>query len=176
MTILGAVLAGGRSRRFGGDKALAEIDGKPMIAHIIDALGPQVDALVMCGRDWPGLERIEDRPEEGLGPLGGLNAALHHALTRGHAGVLCVPVDVLPLPGDLAVRLAGDGAAVFARQHAVGYWPARLAPLLDDMLASGERRIEALIAAAGARRVEERFAMRNINRPEDLLWSDERSD
>ncbi len=168
MTILGAVIAGGRSRRFGGDKALADIEGKPMIAHVVDMLAPQVDALVVCGRDWPGLARIEDRPVKGLGPLGGLNGALHHALARGDAGVLCVPLDVLPLPGDLPARLAGDGAAVFARQHAIGYWPARLAPLLDEMLAAGERRIEALIAAAGARRVEEPFAMRNINRLEDL--------
>lgn len=80
MTILGAMLAGGRSRRFGSDKALADIGGKPMIAHVVDALAPQVDSLVIRGRDWPGLARIGDRPGDGLGPLGGgVNAALHRA-------------------------------------------------------------------------------------------------
>ena len=38
--ILGAIIAGGRSTRFDSDKALAMIGGDP-----------QVDRLVMCGRE-----------------------------------------------------------------------------------------------------------------------------
>ncbi len=166
--ILGAILAGGQSRRFGSDKALADIDGEPMLDRVIAALTPQVDALMICGRDWRGLEALADRPPGGAGPLAGLNAALHHAAAIGFDGVLAVPMDVLPLPDDLRELLAGQGAAVFARQHAIGYWPARLAPLLDQYLTDGHRRIDGWIDLAGAVRVEEPFAMRNINRAEDL--------
>src|SRR3546814_6935480 len=36
--LLGALIAGGQSRRFGSDKALAVIEGKPLLNHVIDAL------------------------------------------------------------------------------------------------------------------------------------------
>jgi molybdopterin-guanine dinucleotide biosynthesis protein A len=166
--ILGAVLAGGQSRRFGSDKALADIDGQPMLDCVVAALTPQVEMVVICGREWPGLVSLADRPSGGAGPLAGLNAALHHAAGVGYAGVLAVPMDVLPLPADLRERLAGQGAAVFTRQHAIGYWPMHLAELLDSYLADGHRRIDGWINLVGARRVEEPFPMRNINRPEDL--------
>lgn len=165
--ILGAVLAGGQLRRFGGDKALAMIDGMPMIERVIASLAPQVDAIVLCGRDWPGHETLADRPEGGAGPLAGLNAALHHALTHGYDGALAVPVDVLPLPEDLAARLVGEGPAVLERQYAVGWWPASLGPRLDAWLAQGHRRIGQWMAEAGAERRPEPEGMRNINRPED---------
>jgi molybdopterin-guanine dinucleotide biosynthesis protein A len=36
---VGCILAGGQSRRMGGgDKCLKELDGRPMLAHVIDRL------------------------------------------------------------------------------------------------------------------------------------------
>lgn len=167
--ILGAVLAGGQSRRFGSDKAMAEIEGVPMIDRVIDALAPQVDAVVLCGRPWRGLPVLADRPAPGLGPLAGLAAALHHALAEGYTGVLAVPVDVHPLPADLRARLAGDGPRTLLRQHAIGYWPAPLAPLLDRQLAAGARSFRAWIEASGAEAVDDTaLSLRNINTPADL--------
>lgn len=168
MKILGAVVAGGRSSRFGADKALAPIDGKPMIEAAIDALLPQVDTLVVCGREWAGLEMLPDRPIGGLGPLAGLNAALHHARHHGHDAVLAIPLDVHPLPPDMVERLSGDGPAVFENQHAIGFWPTTLSSALDAYLANGGRSIRGWIEEAGARRAAEPVSMRNINRPEDL--------
>jgi molybdopterin-guanine dinucleotide biosynthesis protein A len=165
---LGAIIAGGQSRRFGSDKALAMIEGKPMLDHVVAALRPQVDHIVICGRDWPGLERIEDQPGPGLGPIGGLNAALHHGAVQGFDAVITVPVDVLPLPGDLLTRLAGDGPAVFAEQHLIGYWPAALAPKLDRWVADGHLSIWSWIEAAQARRVADPEGLANINFRADL--------
>ncbi|MBK7285215.1 MAG: NTP transferase domain-containing protein [Sphingomonadales bacterium] len=45
--ILGAIIAGGKSRRFGSDKTVAELRGKPLIQHVIDGLSPQCDDLVI---------------------------------------------------------------------------------------------------------------------------------
>lgn len=80
MRLLGAILAGGAATRFGSDKGSgALIGGRALIDHVADALRPQVATLVVCGRHWPGLEGLADRPASGLGPLGGLCAALAHA-------------------------------------------------------------------------------------------------
>ena len=45
MKLLGAILAGGRSSRFGSDKAFALLNGKPLIDHVIAALAAQTDAV-----------------------------------------------------------------------------------------------------------------------------------
>src|SRR3546814_3203634 len=51
-----------------------------MLAHVVARLVPQVDALVVCGRSWADLPMLPDRPEPGLGPLGGLAADLPAAI------------------------------------------------------------------------------------------------
>ena len=96
--ILGAILAGGRSTRFGSDKALATLDGQALIDRVAEALAPQVDALIVVGRSHPGMTCIPDRPAPDLGPLGGIAAALHHAETHGFAQVLTVPCDAPSCP------------------------------------------------------------------------------
>ncbi|QAY77511.1 molybdenum cofactor guanylyltransferase [Sphingosinicella sp. BN140058] len=169
MRVLGAILAGGRSTRFGSDKAEARIDGRCLLDHAADALRPQSDELVLCGRTWTGLMALPDRPAPDLGPLGGLNAALHHAHARGFDAVLCAPVDVYPLPGDLRAGLAGYGPRVLGRQWSIGFWPASLAAALDRHLEAGYRSLRSWIGVSAAETVEDcRFAMTNLNRPEDL--------
>lgn len=76
------ILAGGKSRRFGSDKARALLQGKPLILHVADALRPfasstTVVADVPCKYDDLGLRTIAD-VQPGLGPLGGLASALAH--------------------------------------------------------------------------------------------------
>ncbi|MCA1196424.1 NTP transferase domain-containing protein [Sphingomonas sp. R647] len=83
MRLLGALIAGGASRRFGSDKALATIGGVSLIDHPRGVLEAQVDDLVLCGRPSNRMRWISDRPAPGLGPLGGLNAALADARARG---------------------------------------------------------------------------------------------
>ncbi len=121
MKILGAILAGGLSTRFGSDKALARIDSRAMVDHENDGLRPQVELTVFCCREWPGMEGIADRSGQRIGPLGGINAALHEAVRSGHHAVLCVPVDVWPLPRDMLERLAEHDATTFDHQHLIGF-------------------------------------------------------
>jgi molybdopterin-guanine dinucleotide biosynthesis protein A len=168
MRVLGAIIAGGQSRRFGSDKALAVIDGRPMIAHVTEALRPQVEMVAICGRDWPGLLALPDLREGRIGALAGLEAALHHAAIHGFDAVLSVPVDVLPLPDDLMARLRGRAPAVLRHQHLIGWWPVTCRPLLGEHLSRGNRAVRSWIAAAGARTVDEPFPIRNLNHPADL--------
>ncbi len=167
MRILGSILAGGASTRFGSDKAQAQFAGRQLIEHVIEGLVPQVETLVICGRDWPPYQRIDDLPAPGLGPLGGLCAALAHAQAHGFDAVLCVPCDTLGLPADLATRLS-PGPAVALGQRIIGLWPASLAPQLLARLASGgSRSLHGWVTACDAREID-CGSLHNINHPDDL--------
>lgn len=56
------------------------MDGIPLLQRVRRALSSQVDQIVVCGRAWPGLTRVDDLPIAGLGPLGGLAGALADSL------------------------------------------------------------------------------------------------
>lgn len=166
--LLGAILAGGQARRFGSDKAQALYEGARLIDRVAAALSAQCESLVVCGREETGFACIPDWPEAGLGPLGGLAAALRHAGERGFAQVLSAGVDVPDLPFDLAATLAGEGAAIVESQPVVGLWPVSAVPLLEAFMAGGGRSLYRFADHAGARRVELPRALMNVNRPEDL--------
>ena len=167
MRILGAIIAGGQSRRFGSDKALALVDGKPLIAHVIDALEQQVDAVVMCGRQWPGLPSIADRPGSDQGPLGGICAALHHARENGFDAVLTAGCDTLPVPNGMA-ELFDNRPGVIKDQPLFGLWLASMAPMLDAYLADQPRRdMRGWIDHSGAAEIATPIAFSNLNTPED---------
>ncbi|GAA4042625.1 molybdenum cofactor guanylyltransferase [Parerythrobacter jejuensis] len=168
MNILGAVLAGGKARRFGSDKAYALVDGERLIDRVSAALAAQTQAVLVCGRDETGFECIADRPDTGLGPLGGLNAALHFAAGNGYNAVLSAGCDVHNLPTDLIDALAGSGPAIVQSQPVIGLWPAALAPELDAFLASGGRALYGFAEHVGARKVRFDPPLANVNTPGDL--------
>ncbi len=175
--ILGAILAGGTGRRFGADKALALLDGQPLIAHVAAALQPCCDELAICGRAWGGYPALTDRPAPGLGPLGGLAAALHYATIRGHRAVLLAPCDMPNLPDRLPERLAGGKIdavqpifppTVAERQWLLGLWPVTLLTQLEAVLVEkGAISMREWLEISQARRVDLGNPA-NINSPDDL--------
>ena len=172
MTRLGAILAGGRARRFGSDKALATWQGRPLIVHAAAALRPHCAALVVCGRpEAPdGLRCIPDRPRASLGPLGGLCAALHHAAVAGHDCVLSLGCDMPTIDTALLARLAAHpGGGYLAQAPVVGCWPTALAaPLYAHLRAGGDRSVRRWADAAAIECVDAGSAVANLNHPDDL--------
>jgi len=172
--ILGAVLAGGRSRRFGSDKAVAELDGQTLIDRAIHDLSANVETVAICGREIAGRLSLPDRPRADIGPLGGLNAALHYAAQHGFAGALSTGCDMPVFPRALGAALIGDGlgeeaAAIVEGQHLLGYWPATLARALDAHLdATEDFSMAAWFAIARPRTVLFQGTLPNINTPADL--------
>lgn len=133
--MLGAVLAGGQSGRFGSDKALALIEGMPLLDHAINSLECHTATVVVAGRAWHRALWLADRPIHGMGPLSGLNAALHHAFATGHDWVLSVACDTPFLPPGLLHQLAAFSAPAYVEGHPViGLWPSDAAPVLDKFL------------------------------------------
>lgn len=99
------ILAGGEGKRVGGDdKGLLEYRNKPLIEHVISAVSPQVDdILISANRNAEQYKAyspkvISDLSEQYLGPLAGINAALGHCR---HEWVLIVACDMPFLPSDL---------------------------------------------------------------------------
>lgn len=165
---LGAVLAGGRSVRFGSDKALALLGGRTLLEHAVEGLRECCGAVVVVGREDAPVTAIPDRPGPDMGPLGGIAAALHHARAHGFAAVLTCPVDC----GGLAARLIeqlGAAPAYCESQPVIGLWPASALPIVDAILAGPQpHSMRRFAAAIGARGVRFAVPPPNINTPADL--------
>lgn len=167
-TVLGAIIAGGAARRFGSDKGAALVDGTTLIDHVAAALRPQVDALVIVGRAWPGLPQVADRPAPGLGPLAGLCGALDYARANRFSHVLTAGCDTLPIPPDLRARLT-PGPAVIASHWLFGLWPTHCADPLDAHIArGGSRALRGWVEVSGATEVAAPHDFYNLNTPADL--------
>lgn len=166
--ILGAVLAGGQSTRFGSDKALAEIDGHTLLALAIDTLAGWCDHVVVVGRATAPAPTLPDWPRAGMGPLGGLAAALRLATDEGYATVLTIGVDSVGLTEDLP-ELLGAAPACLASQPVVGLWPASAASTIEALLHDAPpHSVYRFADAIGARQVEVTRSPANINTPGDL--------
>lgn len=186
--ITGVVLAGGLGRRMSEqgmdrDKGLLAFGDRPMAAHVIERLRPQVGALIInANRHLPawqalGLPVVPDQVEGFAGPLAGLHAALLWSTTPW---VVSVPCDSPFLPRDLVLRLSLAAQAAQA-QVAVARTADQAHPvfalvrreLRDDLeafLLSGRRRIDAWYGRLRTIEVpfDDEHAFVNINTPDDL--------
>jgi molybdenum cofactor guanylyltransferase len=167
MRRLGAIIAGGSSSRFASDKAAYVVNGRALLDHVVEALHPHVAAIVVAGRQWPGLAEIEDRPHPSLGPLGGLCGALSFASQHGFDGVITAGCDALPVLVDQI--LGTDRPLVIASQPLIGWWPVGLASQLDVWLASSQSRsVYRWAAAIHAELIEPQAPIHNLNTPTDV--------
>ena len=116
--ITGLILAGGEGRRMGGaDKGLLDFHGRPLVAHVIERLVPQVDTLLISANrnldeylDF-GYPVVTDASADRLGPLAGIAAGLQACETPW---LLVCPCDCPALPTDLVARLIAGALAAQA--------------------------------------------------------------
>ncbi|MDN3564702.1 molybdenum cofactor guanylyltransferase MobA [Paeniroseomonas aquatica] len=190
-SVLAVVLAGGLARRMGGgDKPLRLLGGRPLLAHVIERVAPQVAGILLNANGDParfagfGLPVVADPLPDYPGPLAGVLAALDWAAAERPevATVLSVPGDGPFLPADLVQRLeaarraAGVPMACAASggwtHPPIALWPVALRGELRAALLAGERKIDRWTARFGcasaawpAVPVDPFF---NANAPEDL--------
>lgn len=189
---VGAVLTGGASRRMGRDKALIEVDGRPMAVTVARTLlTAGASEVVAVGGDAEGLSAagldvVPDR-YPGEGPLGGIITAL------GHFAALDLPVMVLAcdLPTPSASNVAATASAVPAapngapvvvvpleagrRQWMHACWLPQSSVLLTASFSTGERapwRAAEASSVLGLRIVEvdglSSAGFRDVDQPTDL--------
>lgn len=192
--IVAVLLAGGRATRMGGgDKPLLQLAGRPLLAHGIARLAPQVAALAINANGDPdrfagfGLPVLADPVEGHQGPLAGVLAGLIWARTvhPGARHLLTAAGDTPLLPHDLAARLLAAVspecpvamASSGGHPHpTIALWPVVLEPAVCLALERGERRVRALAMAAGCTLVEWPAApldpFLNVNTPDQLAEAD----
>jgi molybdopterin-guanine dinucleotide biosynthesis protein A len=192
----GVVLAGGLARRMGGgDKPLRPLAGRPLLAHVLERLRPQVSGLLLNANGDAarfagfGLPVIADGIPDYPGPLAGILAALDWAADSWTGPgqerpewIVSVPGDSPFIPADLvarlhAARLAAGVPMACARSGGwshppVALWPVALRQPLRDALESGERKIDRWTARFGCASAEWPAApfdpFFNANTPEEL--------
>ena len=154
--ITGLILAGGRARRMGGvDKGLVELDGRPMVTHVVGRLAPQVGRIIINAnrnlavyRAWSNTV-VKDRNGEYDGPLAGVASGLEAADTEF---MLTVPCDCPLVANDLTERMY-HGLISERAEVAVATDGQRLQPVfmllargllasIESFLATGERKID----------------------------------
>ena len=191
--VAGLVLAGGRSLRFGGEKAAALLGGRPLLLWAALRLqascapvgvnvrpGTEAEALARAS----GLPALYDAPGDADGPLAGVRAGLIWAAGLGARSLAVSPCDAPLLPDDLFARLieaAGQGAAMAqtseGRQPLCAVWPVAALSVVNDALAGGAhpptwRVLEGIGAAKVHFEPPEAFA--NLNTREDLAAAEAR--
>jgi len=198
--LMGLVLAGGRGQRMGGaDKGLQLLHGRPLAAHVLDRLGPQVgplaisanrhlDAYAALGAPWHAAI-VPDASTDYAGPLAGLLAGLEAAREAKAQWLLAAPCDSPWLPTDLAARLADqalaqnadiatatttDSAGTVSLHPVFALVRVALADDLAAFLAAGERKVRAWYARHRTAEVEfaDERAFYNINSLQQLAEFD----
>jgi molybdopterin-guanine dinucleotide biosynthesis protein A len=174
----------------GGDKALIEIAGRPILDRVLGTLAPQCDGVILNANGDParfarfGLPVIPDDVPGFAGPLAGILAGLDYAAAHRPdiEWVASVPGDCPFLPADLVARLhrarseAGKPLACARsgewRHPVVGLWPVALRGDLRHALVEEDlRKIEVWTARHGVATaewpVEPVDPFFNVNTPED---------
>lgn len=177
------ILAGGQSRRFGSDKAAAEVDGEAMIRRVYRAAAPHAGSvLVVVDRadrryDLPGLGRFVEDAAPDAGPLAGLVAGFRAAETSWVLALACdlpflTPEALRPLldaPRDDADALVAVDATGRRQPLCALYRVASVCPVADVHLREGRLALRDLLGALTVRTVAlDGDALRNVNAPADL--------
>ncbi|MCU7881420.1 MAG: molybdenum cofactor guanylyltransferase [Candidatus Thiodiazotropha sp. (ex Lucinoma aequizonata)] len=156
LNITAVILAGGRGSRMGGeDKGLIELNGKPLITHIIAAVEPQVTQIMInANRNLVRYQQLgypvfADLLADYQGPLAGFLTAMQ---TLSTADMVTLPCDGPLLPEDLVERLvrardsedaeitvAHDGERL---QPVYALIPKHLSASLQRYLDDGDRKID----------------------------------
>lgn len=185
------VLIGGRSRRFGRNKAAEVVVGRSLLQHVVDAVSPLAqEVVVVAGRGGPfppidctlPLKQVED-VREGTGALGGLYSGL---LAAGHPQVVALACDMpllsLPLLRHLRGALTDEWDVVMPRwegreEPLHAFYRRTCIPAIERLLDRGGRRFVDFLPEVRVRYVSqeeiERFdpegrSFWNVNSREDL--------
>jgi molybdopterin-guanine dinucleotide biosynthesis protein A len=162
LPVHGFVLAGGKSSRMGRDKALMELQGRPMVEIAVEKLRTFCTDVSIAGNreDLKRFAAVVPEMRLDVGPVAGIEAGLRAA---GQPWVLFVPVDVPLMPAEVLERWAKDTlernetewAATYllansVRQPAFCMFRRECLSRVTEAIEDGRRRLNELVDAAAA--------------------------
>ena len=146
----GAVLAGGRSSRFGQDKSRFVYNGAPLLSRVLASLEGAGERFVISRQTYPNLD-VPVYPDltPNLGPLGGLQTALRASKEDWLALAACDLPNLSPHYWQ-ALAARAEGAAVVVTtergpQPLAALYHRGISNEVDALLAEGERSMKALL-------------------------------
>jgi molybdenum cofactor guanylyltransferase len=179
---IGAILAGGRGRRIGGEKAIVELQGKPLICYPVEAVQQVLRRVAILAKTGTRLPRLPGvavwiEPENPRHPLVGITQAL--ALSGGRPVLVCAG-DLPFVTPELIRRLVkadpGRAPAVVAcceerMQPLLGCYQPRALGVLADAAREGTGRLMDAVAAIEPvlLEVEDPEEVFDVDSPDDLL-------
>jgi len=185
MSVSAAIMAGGRSKRMGQDKACIELDGEPLIKRVADVLAQVADEVIVVANEPRyaslGLRVVKDRYRDG-GALGGIatgvGAATHDTVLVAACDMPFLSADVWRLlighigEADVVIpRIAGE----YETLHAL--YTKACVPHMARALAENRLRVIAFFDQVRVKAIEEAElravdptlrAFTNVNTPEEL--------
>jgi molybdenum cofactor guanylyltransferase len=175
------ILSGGKSSRMGTDKGLLDLNGKPMIQHVLDVAKKITDNIIVSSNQDEYLDFgspvVKDEVTD-VGPMGGIYSCLSRCKTSKNLVLTC---DSPLVTEELLTKLidnGGDELDVVYYAHEANVYPLtaiydkRILPNLKMMIDEGNFRMKALFENVNCKKVpftvSEQLQLSNINTQEDL--------
>ena len=187
--ILGAVLAGGKSQRFGEDKSQVKLNGKLLIDYILSEIIDEFEEILIVSnkqikfKNYENITLINDFKKD-QGPLGGVLSAMKWAKEKNnkYEWISTFPVDTPFFKKEILQKFLSEinpeESKLFfiksnnTRHNIFGIWSIDLMKKLEDDLNEGQRKVEVWANSVGVKVINMEFINKdpffNINTKEDL--------
>ena len=187
--ILGTVLAGGKSQRFGEDKSQVKLGDKLLIDYILSEIIDEFNEVLVVSnnqinfKESKKISLIEDFKKD-LGPLGGVLTAMKWVKdnNKDYQWISTFPADTPffknQILKDFLNKINIDEGKLFfiksnnTRHNIFGLWSIDLMDKLEEDLNKGERKVEVWANSIGVKNINMKFENKdpffNINTKEDL--------
>ena len=187
--ILGAVLAGGKSQRFGEDKSQVKLNGKLLIDYILSEIIDEFKEILIVSneqikfKNYENISLINDFKKD-QGPLGGVLSAMKWAKEKNnkYEWISTFPVDTPFFKKEILQKflseINSEESKLFfiksnnKRHNIFGIWSIDLMKKLEDDLNEGQRKVEVWANSVGVKVINMEFINKdpffNINTKEDL--------
>ena len=187
--ILGAVLAGGKSQRFGEDKSQVMLEGKLLIDYILSEISSEFREILVVSNnkiDFKNSEKISiiEDFKKGLGPLGGVLSAMKWVKenNKNYEWVSTFPADTPFFKKEILQKfykeIEIEKSKLFfiksnmTRHNIFGLWYIDLLDKLEEDLNRGDRKVELWANSVGVKVIDMDFKnidpFFNINTKQDL--------
>ena len=187
--ILGTVLAGGKSQRFGEDKSQVMLEGKLLIDYILSEISSEFREILIVSNnkiDFKNSEKISiiEDFKKGLGPLGGVLSAMKWVKenNKNYEWVSTFPADTPFFKKEILQKfykeIEIEKSRLFfiksnkTRHNIFGLWSIDLLDKLEEDLNKGDRKVELWANSVGVKVIDMDFKnidpFFNINTKQDL--------
>lgn len=183
--IVGVILAGGKSRRMGTNKALLPYRGQPLIEHIAKVMQEVFERVIVVADEREAYQflnlRVYPDIHKDCGPLGGIHAAFHHSDANALFVVSCDLPGLMPNLIEYILSVDAHAPAVVPaadeKVHPLcGLYRRKMLPQIEQAIQDGVLALRALLENVGAVTVPitpelpfyTKQLLSNVNSPDDF--------